>query len=142
MRRTANTRKGATLVEGALVLSTLLIMILTIMDLGQMLFFLQLLNDRCREGARYATVSTYDTNAIKRYIAYGDAGSNRTGTGLFGLTPAMIAVNRYGANTPEDRIEVIIQNFPLTYFSPLLYGQYGHRPFRVVTLVESLGASN
>jgi len=140
--RKLNRRRGAAIVEGALTLLITICMITFVMDMGQILMFLQFFGERSRAAARYATVNSYDTNAIKNYIAYNTTqptNSQAEGAGLMGLKPSMVTVNRYDSGLASDRIEITITNYPLYFYTPLLAGAYSHKPARIVIPVESLG---
>jgi len=132
------------LVETALTFLVFIVVLIGTLDLAQILFFHQIFNERVRAGARYAAVHIYDAQQIKNFVLYnnpdppGDPGK----TGLFGLKPAEVSVNRYDAGTALDRIEIVISNHPLSFYSPYLAGSYAHRPLRAVIPVESLGAVN
>jgi Flp pilus assembly protein TadG len=57
-KRTHDARRGATIVETALVLGIALMLLLGLFDFGRVLMFRQLLANAAREGARLATVTT------------------------------------------------------------------------------------
>ena len=71
-------RRGSALVESALVLLLFIVILLGIMDFGQILFFHHILTERARAGARYAAVHAWDVAAVQRYVARNDASA---GTG-------------------------------------------------------------
>jgi Flp pilus assembly protein TadG len=147
MRRSRlhSSRAGQAILEGALATLVLILLITATMDLGRVLMFMQNFTERSRAGARWAVVHNFDSTAIKNYVAYNSPSAPETGVsspGLFGLTPAHVSVTRYDAGAPADRIEVVISNFPLQFYTPFLAGAYTPRPFRTVVSVESLGASN
>ncbi|MCC6859110.1 MAG: pilus assembly protein [Bryobacterales bacterium] len=139
-----SSRRGSMLVETALTFLVFIAVLVGTLDLAQVLFFHQIFNERVRAGARWAAVHAYDAQRIENVVLYnnpnppGDPGR----TGLFGLKPSEVAVNRYGAGTEFDRIEIVISNHPLSFYSPFLGGSYAHRPLRAVIPVESLGALN
>lgn len=139
-------QKGQALVEGALVSLAFTLAILFVLEIGRYMLFIGYFTERARAGARYAAVVNYNTAAIQNYIAYNSAtapsnGGQGTATGLFGLTPQMIAVNRYDADTDTDRLTISISNYPLSLFVPLLPAQWTLRPFTVTIPAESLGAT-
>ena len=142
--RTIRRRRGHALVEGAMVLLPALLVIIGILDFGQLLFFHQSFTERARAGVRYAVTNTYDAQQIKNFVLYNSPtapGGNPPG--LFGLQASEIAVTRYDAgDRVKDRIEVSIHDVPMRFYSPLIRGALQHRPFRVVRPVEALGATN
>lgn len=135
-------RRGAHLIETALVLVPFVFTLVGILDMGQFLFFYQTYRERVRAAARYAVVNPYDTQAITNVVLYNSPTTPPGGTALFGLTPSMVTVTRYDQGTSNDRIEVAIANPPVVFFSPLLAGYQLHPVFRAVMPVESLGATD
>ena len=134
---------GQATLETALTLLLLLLMITAVLDLGQLLMFLQAFSERARAGARWSAVNTYDPTAIKNYVVYNSANApGGGGPGLLGLTPANVTVTRFNSGTSDDRIEVRISNFPLRFFTPFIAGTFTPRPFVAVIPVEGLGATN
>jgi len=142
--RSLQRRRGNALVEGALVLMPLLLVIIGILDFGQLLFLHQTFTERARAGVRWAVTNNYDTQQIRNFVLYNSPtapGGNPPG--LFGLTASEITVTRYDSGDQvKDRIEVSIHDVPMRFYSPLINKALAHRPFRVVRHVEALGASN
>lgn len=139
-------QKGQAMLEGALVSFAFTLAILFVLEIGRYMLFIGYFTERARAGARYAAVVNYNADTIKNYIAFNSptAPSNSgqgTATGLFGLKPDMIAVNRYDADTDTDRLTISISNYPLSLFVPLLPAQWTLRPFKVTIPAESLGAT-
>ncbi len=136
-------QKGQALIEGALVSFAFTLAILFVLEIGRYMLFIGYFTERARAGARYAAVVNYNADTIKNYVAYNSATapSNSGGTGLFGLKPEMIAVNRYDAGGDTDRLTVSISNYPLSLFVPLLPAQWTLRPFKVTSPAESMGST-
>lgn len=135
-------RRGSTFIEGAFIFLTLLLLILAILDLGQLLMFMQSFNERARAGARWATVNQYDPESIKNFVIYNSPSAPPGGgAGLFGLTPAMISVARYEQGSESDRIEVRITDFPLRLYTPFLARSLPTAQWRSVIAVESVGTA-
>src|SRR5262245_58805615 len=109
-------RKGSTLVESSIVLLLFLVIVIGVLDAGQLLFFHQFLTERVRNGARYAAVHVYNTAAIANVVAYSDPSPPDGSAGLFGLTPAMVQVNHHGAGT-SDRVSVEITGYQMRFLS-------------------------
>ncbi|MCX6634029.1 MAG: hypothetical protein NT090_02890, partial [Acidobacteria bacterium] len=63
-------QRGAQMLETALVVTTVVCMILFILDMGRILLFDQFFGERVRVAARSAAVRTYDAAAIKNYLCY------------------------------------------------------------------------
>ena len=142
--RSVQRRRGNALVEGALVLMPLLLVIIGILDFGQLLFQHQTFTERARAGVRWAVTHNYDTQQIKNFVLYNSpTAPEGNPRGLFGLTASEITVTRFDSGDQvKDRIEVSIHDVPMRFYSPVLSKVLAHRPFRVVRRVEALGATN
>jgi hypothetical protein len=98
-----------------------------------------MLMGRAGAGARYAQLNTFDSTNITNVVVYNTA-SGGTGQALFGLTTSMVTVNRYDAGLPTDRIEIVIRNFPLAFYGPMLLANFSSRSFRELVPSQGLGA--
>jgi hypothetical protein len=139
-----NSRKGSALVEGAFVIAALLGMIVFIVDLGRALMFEQFYLERAREGARWATVNSWDTSAVRNHVCYNSSTApNGDPPGLLSLTPAQVTVSRLGTvGGPDDRIQIKISGLPLFDWVPGLKGAYNTAPVVATAPVQSLGVTN
>jgi hypothetical protein len=136
------TQRGQALLESALVFMATFMMILGIIDFGQVLMNIQMMNERARAGARWASTHTADATRIRNYVAYGrDSGS---GSGIFGLRPEHVNVQRLDNGTPtdpnDDEIQVTVRK-PLVWMSPYIAGTFQPRAAVAASPVESLGAT-
>ena len=129
-------RRGSTLVESSVVLLLFLVLLIGVLDMGQILFFHQFLSERVRAGARYAAVHQYDEATIRNVVAYNSATPGDQAAGLFGLTPGMVQVQRY-----PNRVEVGIRGYNMRFLSPWLAGAFTPGPFRAVVPIESAGTA-
>jgi hypothetical protein len=134
-------KRGSTLVESSIVLLMFLVILIGVLDMGQILFFHQFLGERVRTGVRYAVVHPFNPAAIQNVVAYNSATPANGATGLFGLTAEMVAVSRYDAGTLSDRVEVKITGYQMRFLSPWLAGVFAPGPFRAVMPLESAGAA-
>ena len=138
----ARTSRGSAFVEGALVLTIVIFILIGIVDVGQVLVMHQGLVERVRAGARYAVVNTYNVNNIKNVVRFNSPSPGDGAKPLFGLQASQISVTLLNANTPEARVEVRITNYPFRFFTPLIKGVYSARPIFVSIPVEGLGATS
>jgi hypothetical protein len=134
-------RRGSTLVESAIVLLLFLVMLIGILDVGQVLFFHCFLNERVRAGVRYAVVHGYNAPEIQNVVAYNSKAPPDGASGLFGLTPSMVQVNHYSSGTADERIEVSVSTFTMHFLSPWLMRDFTPGPFRAVMPIESAGTA-
>ncbi len=134
-------RGGGALLEGALVLAALLFLLLSVVDLGQVLVVHQALVERVRAGARYAVVHTYDPESIRNVVLYNSPDPPDGSAALLGLTREMVRVELVAADTPEARVEIRIVDYPFRLLTPLLRGLYRTSAIRITLPAESLGAA-
>ncbi|HET8547515.1 MAG TPA: TadE/TadG family type IV pilus assembly protein [Bryobacteraceae bacterium] len=144
-------RRGQALIESALVFMATLMMILGIMDFGQVLMNIQMMNERARAGARWASThvnpcpgnpcNSGDAAKIQNYVAYGTpAAPSGSASGIFGLRPQHVTVQRLNSGTPNDTIRVTVRK-PLVFLSPYIAGHFQPKPAIATSPVESLGAT-
>ncbi len=141
MSRNRTRRRGQALLEGSLVLLGTIVTLLGILDVGQYLFLQQSLRERTRAAVRYAVVNNYDPVTITNVVLYNSPAAPDGGrSGLLGLRAEMVNVVRHDQGTASDRVEIVIANYPMRFYSPFLAGTSIEPVFRAVLPVESLGA--
>lgn len=121
MKRRGNQR-GSSLVETSLVLIVFISMLLGIFDFGQVLFLHQSITEHIRDGLRYGVVNTFDATAIQNVVRFGQAVPPDGAAPYFGLTPAMVSVQRLDSGTNDDRIVITVSNYPYLFVSPFIAG--------------------
>jgi hypothetical protein len=139
---TGRRESGSTLVESSVVLLLFVVILIAVMDFGQVLFFHCFLKDRVRIAARWAAVHAYDVTSVRNVAAYNASTPGTGATALFGLDPSMVHVNKYDPGTLDERVEVTISTYTMHFVSPWLPGDFVPGPFRAVVPVESGGAAN
>ncbi len=146
-------QRGAALVETALVLTTLLGMILFIVDMGRVLLIQQFIGERARLGVRSAVVNNWDASQVANYVVYGNPGAPQDGgsndqsspaqPGLLGLLPSQVTFTAYPDSGVNDaRYQVTIQGVPLFTWVPFIAGRYNTPAVTPTMPVETLGATN
>ena len=141
-RKPRKGRKGQTLLESSLVLTTLLLMLIGIVDFGQFLFFHQVLTDRARAGARYAAVNPYDAAAIQNIVIYNSTTApDGNPAGLFGLTTSNVTVTPTPSTGTPDYVQVKISGFPIHLISPFLSKSYTPRSIIVTRQTENTAST-
>jgi len=133
-------QRGSTLVESSVVLLTFLVILIMLMDAGQILFFHQFLSDRARAGARYAVVHTFNAATVKNVVVYENVSSSGM-PGLFGMSTSMVSVTRYDSGTANDRVLVRVSGFKMRFLTPWLAGIFTPGPFSAVMPMESAGTA-
>ncbi len=129
---------GSAVVEGALILVVSLMVLIGILDLGSALFRLQGLSERARAGARYAVVNVYDSTAIRNVVVYGNSAG--TGNPLMGLAPDMVSVTSVDLGDSITKIQVVISNYRVWFFTPFIAGSKLLPAIEVSLTAESQGA--
>ena len=146
-------RRGAVIVEAALVVLLALIILIGVIDFGQVLLLHQGLVERVRSGARYGVVHDRDgdTSAamerIRNVVRFGNsAGTRGSSLGIFGVTEQNVFVTRdsIGGNVGDegaDRIVVEIRGYRFHFLTPGLAGQYEAKLIRHAITAENLGCA-
>jgi hypothetical protein len=130
------------MVEGALVLLTVLFTLLGIVDTGQVLVLHQGLVERVRAGARYGAVNTYDPERIRNVVLYNTASPEEGSRPLLGLTAEMVRVDLRDEGTAEARIEIQVVDYPFRFLTPLIQGVYKTNRIRVSIPAEGMGTAD
>jgi Flp pilus assembly protein TadG len=130
--------RGASLLESALVLLTFLMMVIGVMDFGQVLYLHQSLVERARSAARYGAINPTNSAGIQNMAVYNSptVASGQTAM-LAGLTTAMVDVQNPDINTPNARVVVTISGYPMQFFTPGLARAFTGRSVMVAMTAES-----
>lgn len=131
-------RRGSAALESALVLLVSLVLLIGIIDLGQILFVRASVLERVRAGLR-AGVITYDPTAIQNIVLYGKAAPAEGSQPSFNLTSSMVNITRLNANETSDRVQISVTNYPIDFYTPLVARRVIGRP---IVLVQSMEAGN
>jgi hypothetical protein len=126
------------MLESALVLLVSLVLLVGIIDLGQILFVRASVLERVRAGLR-AGVITYDPTAIQNMVLYGNAAPAEGAQPSFNLSSSMVTVTRLNANETSDRVQISVTNYPIDFYTPLVARRVIGRP---IVLVQSMEAGN
>ena len=130
-------RQGNALIEASLITTVLLALLLSIIDLGYVLFEHQTLLYQARSAARYGSINASNLTAVQNMVLYGQPTIPASSqSGMFGLTPSMVTVARNDAGTAEDRIVITISNYTYKLVLPFLAGSFTGKPIQVSMPVE------
>jgi len=133
-----HSERGSGLVETSLILLIFLMMLIGIIDFGQVLYFHQSLVERARAAARYGAINPTDTDGIKYMAVYNSPTLPATPNAILpGLTTSMVTPSNVGADTPEARIMVTISGYPIKFISPYIAQQFNNRPVIVCLTAET-----
>ena len=131
------------MVETALVFTTLLGMVLFILDMGRMLLWQQFFMERARQGARNAVVNNWDQTALRNFVCYNNTTApDGNPPGFLGLLPSQVTLTKLADSGVNDaRYKVSIQGVTLFMWIPGIAGQYTMPPVIATMPVGSAGAT-
>jgi len=123
MRRLSNKRRGQAMIEGVLILSVFVFVLMGIADFGYVLYLHQTLSERARAAARWGAVHTYTNSGdhIKQIVVYNRTDPPQGTAGLLpNLTTSLVTATLDDANTDSARITVTISNYPYGFIAPFM----------------------
>jgi len=125
--------RGQALIESALTTFVFLVLLIGVIDVGQVLYVHQSIVERVRSAVRYGVVHDFDADAIRNVVLYDqaaapDAVDGVEPGGFLGMTSEMVGVVREDATFNEDRIIVTVHGYPFTFFTPFIAGVYQGKP--------------
>ena len=124
-RAASRKRKGQALVESALMLAMIISLLVSAFDFGQIFFIHQSLVERARITARYASMNYENADGAKNYFLYGTPQQPGAYTSRFlSVSPEMLSVTRFDADSNRDRMEVKVHDYPYQFFTPFLASAY------------------
>jgi Flp pilus assembly protein TadG len=137
-KNTKRRQRGSNLVEAALVLLTFLLLLIGIVDFGQVLYFHQVLVERARTAARYGAINPTNTTGIQNMAVYNSATTSGTPVAVIGgLTTSMVDVQNTGINSPDARVVVTISGYTINFLSPYITRTFTNRPIIVSMTSET-----
>jgi hypothetical protein len=111
-------------------------LLMGILDFGQMLFFRASIGERMRGALRGGAIA-YDATAIQNYVLYGTRTPADGATPSLNLTSSMVSVTRLDANTSADRVQITVSNYPIVFFSPVLARRVVSAPIVAMQAMET-----
>ena len=137
-------QKGASAVETALVLLTVMGMILFIMDMGRILMIQQFVTERARVTVRNAAVNNWDATATTNFLVYNSTTApDGGGAGFMGLLPSQVSYQTTGTAGQSDyQLQVQVSGVPAVTWIPYIAGSYTLPPITASAPAQSLGATN
>ena len=133
--------KGAAMVEGALVMLSLLAMLLFIMDMGRILLMEQYIAYRAEATVRQAAVNNWTSADAQNYLVYND--TSGSGPGLMGLTASEVSYTTVGTSgAPDYMVQVTVSGVPAFEWIPFIAGRLALPSVVVTAPAQSLGTAN
>ena len=145
-------QQGLTSIEFAIVGLTILIILFGAIEVGRMMFTLNMLGEATRRGARVAVVCPVNDAAIGRAAVFNTSGSGATGNFLPNLSTANIEVDYLDQNgvvlaNPADAtvfiqiryVRVQIANYSYQFFLPGRTLSFTTQAYPTTLPKESLG---
>lgn len=133
------------MVEGALVVVTIISMIVFIMDMGRLLLTQQFITERARQTIRAAVVNNWDSTSVANYLCYAStsAPGPTTTPGYMGLLPSQVSYQALGTSgTPDYRLQVVVSGVPMLTWIPYMAHTYTAPPITVTMPAQSMGATS
>jgi Flp pilus assembly protein TadG len=137
-------QRGQAMLETALVMTTLVGMLVFIMDMGRLLLIQQWVGERARATARAASVNNWNSTQAANYLVYNTTTApNGGGAGYLGLLTSQVSYTFLGSsNSPDYRLQVKVSGVPVLTFIPYMANTYTLAPIIATMPAESLGATN
>lgn len=135
-------RKGANLLEGALVFMTVLGMVLFVLDMGRVLVTQQFITERVRTTLRQAVVNKWTTDQTKNVLVFNsttNTGDSKT-PGFMGLTTGNVTVTDAGLS--PDYLQVSVSKVSLSIWIPYIAGSYTLPTISLSMPLQSNGATD
>lgn len=129
--------RGQALLESTLTLVVFLMMVMGILDFGQVMFIHQAMVQRVTSATRYAAVHPDDVAGIKNLVVYATITPPDGASPFLGLQTTQVDVARTGQGTGKERIQLSLTNYQYRFFSPGLAGLYTMKPVSTTIMVES-----
>lgn len=134
-------RRGAAMMEAALILPLFLIFWFGIVDWGIAFFMQETIVHRANAAVRWAIVNDYDAAKIRNVLLHDDPNSSLGGTAWFSLHEPTIAVQLVGSAAANDRrIVLTVSDYQWMHFTPFFAARYFGRPLTVSMPVEDLAS--
>lgn len=131
-------QRGQSAIEGVLVLTALLAIVIAILDFGQVMFLHQTLTERARAAARYAGLHPDQTDQARNLVLYGSTTApGGAPTGFWGLTTSQVNVARVNRDSNEDSMVVTISGYQFKFFSLWISGSHRGKPIVASSPVET-----
>jgi TadE-like protein len=100
--------RGQSLVETSLILAAFMGLLVGMTGIGQSLFVRQTLEDRAHNAARWGAMNTYDPDAIRNLVRFGDAQPSEAMTPFAGIKADEVVIGNPGCPGANCRISVEI----------------------------------
>lgn len=129
--------RGQALLESTLTLIVFLMMVMGILDFGQVMFIHQAMVQRVTSATRYAAIHPDDTTGIKNLVVFASTNPPDGASPFLGLQTTQVDVTRLGQGTGKERIQLSLTNYQYRFVSPGLAGLYTMKPVSTTIMVES-----
>ncbi len=100
--------RGQSLVESTLILTAFMGLLLGMVGFGQMLFAKQTIAQRAHDAARWGAVHSYDQQAIRNLVRYGETTPGKDAQPFLGLAAKAVEVDNPGCPGADCRVSVSI----------------------------------
>lgn len=123
--RRRNKQAGQALVETVLTLMAFMIILVGMIEIGEIVFAHQMIAERVRTAVRWGAVNTWDDSTsptlISNIVLYGTTTPAQSAQAIFNLTSQNVSVTRPQPDySADDRIVVQVSGYALTFISNAL----------------------
>ena len=143
--RKRNRRRGQALLEASLLFLVFFVMMIGLLDLGQMLFLHQALVERTQQAVRWGVTNNYDPTSITNLVLYANTSPAQTDSPFWGLSTSNVTVTNPGCGPNPNidcRVTVVVSGYTYNLFSAAIIGKYfggsGNASYNGQTITVSL----
>jgi len=137
-------RRGQALVEAALLSLVFFVIMIGMLDLGQMLFLHQTLAERVQAAVRWGVTNNYDPTSIANLVLYGNTSPGQNESPFWGLSASNVAVSNPGCGPDPNidcRVTIVISGYTYNLFSAAIIGKFFGGPGNTTYSGQTIQAS-
>lgn len=132
-------RRGAAMLETAILLPLFLIFWFGVIDWGITFFVQQHIAHRASAAARWAVVNDFDEAKVRNVFLYGNPNASGTGSVWFSLHAPKVEVAKFGTGAAHDeRVRITVSEYQWFHFTPFFSGTFFGRPLTFSIPCESM----
>jgi len=120
-------RRGQALVEASLLLLVFFVIMIGLLDLGQMLFLHQTLSERAQNAVRWGVTNNYDPTSITNLVLYGKTSPGDHDQPFWGLSTSNVTVTNPGCGPNPNidcRVTIVVSGYTYNLFSAAIIGKF------------------
>lgn len=145
MKNARMRQRGQALIEASLLFLAFFVLMIGMLDLGQMLFLHTTLTERAQSAVRWGVTNNYDPASITNLVLYGNTSPGQSDQPFWGLSTSNVTVTNPGCGPNPNidcRVTVVISGYTYNLFSAAMIGRYfggsGNATYNGQTITVSL----